>query len=133
MISENDHFHMRMEVNRPLRQICLFKSSEFQMKKNEPVAQSSGSKIPPPQQRLATRLRPARGADLQESRRASFLFQDLQGLLQPLYLSLTAPLALSIRLRLRDAHRLQLLPILHDRSVLGRRALLVLLQTDQTL
>merc|ERR1719456_617046 len=74
-------------------------------------------------------LRPTGGADLQEGRRTRLLLENRQGLLQASDLSLAAALALRVRFRLRNAHRLELLPVLHDRVVLLHRGLLVLLQT----
>merc|ERR1719201_161890 len=73
--------------------------------------------------------RPASGADLEERRRTSLLLKNRQGLLQARDLSLAAALALGIRFRLRNAHRLKLLPVLHDGVVLLHGDLLVLLET----
>merc|ERR1719201_2351519 len=74
-------------------------------------------------------LRPASGADLEERRRPSLLLKNRQGLLQARDLSLAAALALSVRLWLRDAHWLELLPVLHDSIILLHSDLLVLLET----
>merc|ERR550514_2174137 len=74
-------------------------------------------------------LRSTSRADLQERRRTRLLLENRQGLLQARDLSLAAALALRVRFRLRNAHRLELLPVLHDRVVLLHRELLILLQT----
>merc|ERR1719201_216986 len=76
-------------------------------------------------------LRPASGADLEERRRPSLLLKNRQGLLQARDLSLAAALALGVRLGLRDAHWLELLPVLHDGIVLLHGDLLVLLETRE--
>merc|ERR550514_1149668 len=74
-------------------------------------------------------LRSTSRADLQERRRTRLLLENRQGLLQARDISLAAALALRVRFRLRNAHRLELLPVLHDRVVLLHRGLLILLQT----
>merc|ERR1719240_459679 len=77
-------------------------------------------------------LRPAGCADLQE-RRTGLLLENREGLLQARDLGLPAALALLVGLRLRDAHALELLPVLHDGGVLLVDGLLVLLEADEHL
>merc|ERR1719321_2426420 len=61
MISENDHFHMRMEVNRPLRQICLFE--KFGIPNEKKTSQS-------PRARDRKSHRPSKGSQHAYARRA---------------------------------------------------------------
>merc|ERR550537_1297969 len=76
-------------------------------------------------------LGPTSSADLQERWRTSLLLENRQGLFEARDLGLAAALALGVRLWLRDAHRLELLPVLHDGIVLLHGDLLVLLETRE--
>merc|ERR1719231_1755121 len=73
---------------------------------------------------------PAGCADLQE-RRPGLLLENREGLLQARDLGLPAALALLVRLR--NAHALELLPVLHDGGVLLLNGLLVLLEGQEHL